>query len=110
MDGPTIFIKCDRCLTKLVVEVLPGIKKHMQKDGVLYCRLLKVLHDCMHASRLWFIKLTRVLHHEGYEHSPADPCVMWQIVSNRVFLLLIYINYILILANDTEIDRLKQFF
>ncbi len=34
-------IKCDKCLMKLIVEVLLGLRKYVQKDGVLYCRLLK---------------------------------------------------------------------
>jgi hypothetical protein len=32
------------------------------------------------------------LRREGYEHSPADPCVMRWIVSEKVFLLLIYVE------------------
>ena len=76
MEGPPVYIKCDKRLTKLIVEVLPGLRKYMHKDGVLYCRLLKALYGCVQASKLWFNKLTKVLHREGYEHSPADPCVM----------------------------------
>jgi hypothetical protein len=110
MEGPPVYIKCDKRLMKLIVEVLLGLKKYMQKDGVLYCRLLKALHGCVQASKLWFNKLTRVLHWEGYEHSPADPCVMRRIVGKKVFLLLIYVDDILILANDTEIDRMEKVF
>jgi hypothetical protein len=110
IKGPPVYIKCNRCLMKLIIEVLPGLKKYVQKDGVLYCRLLKALYGCMQASKLWFNKLTRVLRHEGYELSPADPCVMRQIVSEKVFLRLMYADDILILADDVEIDRIEKFF
>ncbi len=110
MEGPPVFITCDKRLTKLIVEVLPGLKKYVQKDGVMYCRLLKALYGCVQASKLWFNKLTRVLRREGYEHNPVDPCVMRQIVGERVFLLLLYVDDILILADDMEIDRLEQVF
>jgi hypothetical protein len=99
MEGPPVYIKCNKCLMKLIVKVLLGLQKglqnYAQKDGVLYCRLLKALYGCVQASKLWFNKLTRVLRWEGYEHSPADPCVMRQIVSKKVFLLLIYVYDIL---------------
>jgi hypothetical protein len=62
------------------------------------------------ASKLWFNKLTRVIRREGYEHSPADPCVMRRIVGDNVFLLLIYVDDILIQADDDEIDRIEQIF
>ncbi len=75
---------------------------------MLYCRLLKALYGCVQTSKLWFNKLTRVLHHDGYEHSPADLCVMRWIVSDRVILLMIYVDDILILSNDAEIERMEQ--
>ncbi len=77
---------------------------------MLYGRLLKALYGCVQASRLWFNKLTRVLHCKGYEHSPEDPCVMRWVVSKKVFLLLIYVDDILLLADDEEIDRLEKAF
>jgi hypothetical protein len=61
MEGPPVFITYDKRLTKLIVEVLPGLKKFVQDDGVMYCRLLKTLYGCIQASKLWFNKLTRIL-------------------------------------------------
>jgi hypothetical protein len=55
-----------------------------------------------------FNKLTRILWQEGYEHSLADPCVMRQIVREKVFLLLIYVDDILLLTDDAEIARMEK--
>jgi hypothetical protein len=76
MEGPPVFITCDKRLTKLIVEVLLGLKKYVQENGVMYCRLLKAVYGCVQASKLLFNKLARVLRREGYEHSPVDPCIM----------------------------------
>ena len=47
---------------------------------------------------------------EGYEQSPIDPCVMWRIVGDKVWLLLIYVDDILVIADRVEIDRLRKRF
>jgi hypothetical protein len=44
MEGPPVYIKCNKKLAKLIMEVLLGLQKYVQKDGVLYCRLLKALY------------------------------------------------------------------
>ncbi len=79
-------------------------------DGILYCRVVKALYGCVQASKLWYNKLTKVLWVEGYKHSPTDHCVMRKVVNGKVFLLLIYVDDILILADTTEIEWIKKFF
>jgi hypothetical protein len=110
MEGPPLYIRCNKDLTKLIVEVLPGIKKYVTKDGVLFCRLMKALYGCVQASKLWFNKLTKFLRAQGYEHSPTDPCVMRKIVGSKIFLLVIYVDDILVFANDEEMKNLKDAF
>ncbi len=82
----------------------------MSKDGRLYCKLLEALYGCVQASKLWFEKLTKVLREEGYQHSPTDPCVMRRVVGDIVYLLFIYVDDILLLAEQQEIERMKEFF
>ena len=105
MEGPPAFIQCDENLTRLIVDVLPGIKKFVTRWGILYCQLLKALYGCVQASKLWYSKLTRFLQEEGYEHSPTVPCIMRNIVGDEVFLLIIYVHDILLLAPELEIAR-----
>ena len=59
MEGPPVFIQCDKNLTRLIVDILPGIKKFVTERGTLYCQLLKALYGCVQASKLWYNKLTR---------------------------------------------------
>ena len=53
MEGPPLYIQCDKNLTRLIVDVLPGIKKYVMKRGTLYCQLLKASYGCIQASKLW---------------------------------------------------------
>ena len=33
MEGPPVYMRCDKNLTKLIVEVYPQFKKYVSKDG-----------------------------------------------------------------------------
>ena len=89
MEGPPVYMRCDKNLTKLIVEVYPQFKKYVSKDGYLYNRLKKALCGCIQASNLWFKKLVKFLVTQGYEQSPTNPCVMRRVVNGKIFLLLI---------------------
>ena len=45
MEGPPVFIQCDKNLTRLIVDILPGVKKFVTERGTLYCQLLKALRQ-----------------------------------------------------------------
>jgi hypothetical protein len=110
MVGPPVYIRCRKKVTDLMLKRFPGLKRYIGNDGLLSFKLLKALYGCVQASKLWFEKLTKVLRCEGYEHSPTDPCVMRRIVGDKIFLLLIYVDDIVILADETEVKRIEVFF
>ena len=64
----------------------------------------------MQASKLWYNKLTAFLRSLGYEHSPTDPCVLRRIVEDKVYLLTIYVDDILVLADEEEVQRIRDAF
>ena len=104
MEGPPVFMQCSKELTQLIVEVYLRLQKFVNDEGYLFCKLLKALYGCMQASKLWFNKLIKFLQQEGYEQSSRDPCVMRKIVGNDVWLLLIYVDDILVIADTAEIE------
>jgi hypothetical protein len=76
MVGPPVYIKCRKKVTDLMTKMFPGLKRYIGNNGLLYFKLLKALYGCVQASKLWFEKLTKVLRHEGYEHSPMDQSIL----------------------------------
>jgi hypothetical protein len=110
MVGPPVYIKCRKKVTDLMIKTFPGLKRYIGSDGLLHFKLLKALYGCVQASKLWFEKLTKVLRREGYEHSPTDPCVMRRIVGDKICLLLIYVDDILVLADEAELKQVESFF
>jgi len=108
MVGPPVYINCDPGLTRLIVEVLPAIKKYVTPDGKLYCRLLKALYGCVQASKLWYNKLTTFLRTLGHEHSPTDPCLMRRVHDGKIFLLTIYADDILVFADVFNMHLLRN--
>ena len=110
MEGPPVYIKFSAQLTKLIVKRFPQYTKYVNSKGCLFGKLLKALYGCIQASKLWFNNLVRFLKSEGYEHSPTDPCVMRKIEGKKIFLLLIYVDDILVIASREEMDRLKARF
>jgi hypothetical protein len=110
MEGPPVYMRCNPDLTRLIVEIYPELKQYVTKRGYLYCKLLKALYGCIQASKLWLNKLVKFLKADGYEQSPTDPCVLRKLVDGKLYLLLIYVDDILILADRAEITRLQEIF
>ena len=102
MEGPPVYMRCNKDLTRLIVEIYPHLEKFVSKSGYLYCLLLKALYGCVQASKLWFDKLIEFLKREGYEQSPIDPCVLRRVDDNKVWLLLIYVDDVLVIADRAE--------
>jgi hypothetical protein len=107
MTGATIFMQSDKKFTQMILTFLPDLRKYVTPEGVLYTRLLKALYGCIQSSRLWFERLTHVLRREGYVHSPTDPCVMRKIVCQRIFIILMYVDNLLLLMDHREAKRME---
>jgi len=86
------------------------LQKHVGSDGVLYCKLRKALYGCVQASKLWYEKIHTFLVRLGYEQSKTDPCVFRKVVEDRVYLITVYVDDLLIFATQGELDRLRAAF
>jgi hypothetical protein len=87
-----VYIEFRPSLTEQIIKVLPGLKKYIVVDGMLYCKLFKALYGCVQASKLWYDNLVEVLEKEGYERCPTDLCVLRKNVDEKVYLLLVYVD------------------
>jgi hypothetical protein len=110
MSGTPVYVQFRGKLREMILSVKPELAAYVGDDGILYGKLLKALYGCVQASRLWYEKLKEVLIKLGYEQSETDPCIFRQVVGDRVFLLIVYVDDILILATADEIKRLEEAF
>lgn len=73
------------------------------------CRLLKSLYSLKQASRQWNLKLTEALLHGGYVQSKHDYSLFTIKQGDKIVVLLVYVDDLLITGNDIEmIDELKR--
>jgi hypothetical protein len=97
-------MKFDKQLTELI-SILPQLKHFITPEGTLYTKLLKALYRCIQSSRLWYNKLVPVLQCLHYETCLVDQCIMCCIINNKVHLIIIYVDDLLLLANKVEADQ-----
>jgi hypothetical protein len=110
MSGTPVYIKCTWQLRDLILNLYPKYEKYIGKDGVLYCKLLKALHGCVQASKLWYEKVRKFLESLGYTRGEVDPCVFRRVVGEKVYLLTLYVDDILLIAERLEIERVEKAF
>jgi hypothetical protein len=110
MKGTPVYIKCRGRLRDLILEAYPVYKKYVGQDGILDCRLKKALYGCVQASKLWYEKLRSFLLKQGYVCSEVDPCLFRKVLGDRVYLLVVYVDDVLVVAELTELKRLREAF
>lgn len=98
MTGSPIFMKLDKRLMEYVISILPELKRYVTQDGTLYTRMLKALYGCVQSSQLWYNKLIALLQRLKYEICPVGPCVMRRIMKNNIYLIMIYVDNLLLLT------------
>jgi hypothetical protein len=107
MSGEPTFMRLDPKVSKYAVELFPDLKKMLEADGCLYTILLKAMYGCIQASALWYTMIKAELEKLGYSVGPTDPCVFMKQVWNRIYILLLYVDDILAIANKQEVEKIQ---
>jgi hypothetical protein len=102
-------MKMDKKLTSMVLSILPSLQSYVTPEGTLYTKLLKALYSCVQSGQLWYQKIEKVLCREGYTTTPTDPCIFKKAVEGMLFLLILYVDDILLFASCAEINRVQKF-
>ena len=85
----------------------PGLRRQGEN---LVCRLSKSLYRLKQASRQWFVKFSEAIQSTGYVQYKADYSLFTRRQGKSFTALLIYVDDILIMGNDSSvIDALKRF-
>ena len=110
MTGTPVYIKCVGTLCKLIVETYPRLKAYLDDNGALYCKLKKALYGCVQALKLWYKQFCSFLQELSYERSDIDLCLFRKVIGERVYILLVYVDDILVCTDEQEVEFLKQEF
>ena len=73
------------------------------------CKLKKSLYGLKQAPRQWYKKFHSFMMSHGYNRTTSDHCVFTGKFSNDDFIILVYVDDMLIIGHDSSmIDRLKR--
>ena len=65
------------------------------------------MYGCIQASKLWYDLLIVTLTGVGYVVSETDPCVLRRSVGTLIFIILVYVDDLLLFASKEELERLR---
>jgi hypothetical protein len=99
----------DKKLTTMALSILPSIQKYVTPEGTLYTKLLKALYGCVQSGQFWYMKIKKFLRCEGYIATPMDQCIFRKVNGDVICFLILYVDDILLFANDDEINRVETF-
>ena len=107
MEGPDVYMRIRRKLVAYLLEMYPQFADYVQADGSIVTHLQKAMYGCVQASKLWYNLLLKVLKTAGYVVSEVEPCVMRKVLDDMIFIILIYVDDLLIFAMTLEMDILR---
>lgn len=78
-------------------------------EGNQVCKLNKTIYGLKQSSREWYSSLTNVLLKEGFKITESDKCLFTKIDESFIIYLLIYVDDLLIISNDSQqMNYIKQ--
>ena len=78
-----------------------GFKAKGQENKV--CKLLKSIYGLKQASRSWNIRFDQAVKAYGFEQNVDEPCVYKHFKDQKVVFLVLYVDDILLIGNDTGV-------
>ena len=107
----TIYMRLDRDMTALYVELVPSATHMVHTDGCITVRLLKALYGCVESAMLWYHHLRDFLCSIGFEHCPHDPCMFKRGVGEHMVRMVVYVDDLLVSCQTKSVlDKLKEKF
>lgn len=68
------------------------------------CKLTKSIYGLKQSSRVWNTTLNKVLLDFGLKRSSTDQCVYYFVKGNRIFIVAVYVDDIIIFSNNNEME------
>ena len=107
MDVKTAFLNGD-----LEEEVYMDQPQGFETTGKesLVCKLKKSIYGLKQASRQWYLKFNNTILSYGFVENTVDTCIYMKVSGSRFIILVLYVDDILLAANDKGMLRdVKEF-
>ncbi len=82
--------------------------KYKRSDGSVFAKLKKCLYGLSISGKRWYDTLDKFLLDCQYEKSIYDPCSYFKIQNNKLAMISIYVDDILVTADSEEIENLES--
>lgn len=103
MDAETAFLQGD------LEEDIFMLQPEGFSDGTSQvCKLKKSLYGLKQASRIWNNKLNDALINYGLKKSGIDPCIYFRKQNNKLLIVAVYVDDLLIFSNDSTLLKNLQ--
>eukprot|EP00253_Pinus_taeda_P011306 PITA_11306 len=71
----------------------------------LVCKLKNSMYGLKQSPRMWYQKFDTFIQGLGFTRSKADHCVYFKLIGDRVIYLVLYVDDMLLVGNDKEINQ-----
>ena len=92
----------DANLAKYICDIDNSYEAFVRKNGGIVVKLRKALYGCIQSSLLWFNHISKILLDAGFSQNPCDECVFNCGEGKDMASVIVYIDDLLIVANDTD--------
>ena len=100
MNVSTTFLNKD--LPENVYMSQPTGFKEVGKEHMV-CKLHKSIYGLKQASRQWYLKFDEVVTNNGVKGNIDDQCIYMKVNESKYIFLVLYVDHILLIANDTDL-------
>jgi hypothetical protein len=100
-----IYVMFPAKLAQLATQDDDSLKKYLQSNGSLVARLKKCLYGLQQSPQRWFLTIRKVLLDLGFTASEFDPCLFFKKEGDKLNLLLLYVDDMLLAFENTELTE-----
>ena len=98
-----VYVSFPAKLAQLAVQDDVKLKQYLQSNGSLVARLRKCLYGLQQSPQRWFLTIRKVLLQLGFKASEFDPCLFFKIEGEKLNLLLLYVDDMLLAFENAEL-------
>lgn len=103
-----LFMSLNPYVAGLMVEIDSKAKDFLQQDGSMFVKIKRGLYGLQESAKLWYETLAKDLIQQGYVCSKYDQAMFNKIQNDRLDLILVYVDDMLLAGSKEIIESLKD--